>query len=478
MSRRFLTAVDFNQNEIQNSRQQNLTSPPPSPVAGQSYFNTALNAIYHYNGTSWQPADASQSTIIPSTAIVNFQSIIQGYHLNQFATPTANIAMAGFKLTGLNVAPTTAGDSAEYSWTLSRALNNFTGTVTANVPMGGFTFSGLNTAPSAAGQAAEYSWVVGRSLATVAAGTASAGPITASGQKIISLAAPSVSGDAVEYSFLAARSLNFFTGALTSNFSLGGTFTLSGVPAPTAAGQVAEYSWVVAQLQSAAAGISSKPPVQCVAASSITLSGLQTIDGYTTVAGDRVLVTAQTPGSANGVYNAATGAWTRTTVDGPAPGELEPGALWLVAGGTLYGGTQWREAGAGLVTVGTTAVQIVQFSASTPYSAGNGIQLSGATFSAVANPAAGSGIVVTGSGIAIDLAVVGRKYTAAIGDGTTTAIVVTHGLGTQDVIMGVKSATTPFATIDCDMAATSTNTSTFTFASAPTLAQFRATVIG
>jgi hypothetical protein len=121
---------------------------------------------------------------------------------------------------------------------------------------------------------------------------------------------------------------------------------------------------------------------------------------------------------------------------------------------------------------------INQFGAGATYTGGNGVLLTGSSFSAVANPAAGSGIVVGAGGISVDPTVVGRKYTTAIGDGTTTAIVVTHNLNTQDVIMGVKSATTPFGTVECDMAATSANTVTFTFASAPTTGQFRATVIG
>ena len=41
------------------------------------------------------------------------------------------------------------------------------------------------------------------------------------------------------------------------------------------------------------------------------LSGLQTINGYTTLVGDRVLVTGQTDQTTNGVYQAQTGNWIR-----------------------------------------------------------------------------------------------------------------------------------------------------------------------
>ena len=74
---------------------------------------------------------------------------------------------------------------------------------------------------------------------------------------------------------------------LAANIPMGG-FTLTGLPLPTGAGQAAEASWVTAQVQSAAAGIASKPPVNAVAITNQTLTGLTAIDGYTPVAGDRI----------------------------------------------------------------------------------------------------------------------------------------------------------------------------------------------
>src|ERR1700693_1404543 len=50
-----------------------------------------------------------------------------------------------------------------------------------------------------------------------------------------------------------------------------------------------------------------------VSTTNITLSGTQTIDGVTVVAGNRVLVTAQSTGANNGIYIVASGAWTSST---------------------------------------------------------------------------------------------------------------------------------------------------------------------
>ena len=50
-----------------------------------------------------------------------------------------------------------------------------------------------------------------------------------------------------------------------------------------------------------AAGLNPKQAVQVATTANITLSGLQTIDGYTTLAGDRVLVKNETATATNGI---------------------------------------------------------------------------------------------------------------------------------------------------------------------------------
>jgi hypothetical protein len=71
-----------------------------------------------------------------------------------------------------------------------------------------------------------------------------------------------------------------------------------------------------------------------------------------------------------------------------------------------------------------------------------------------------------------------QKYAAAFGDGSTTSFVISHGLSTQDVTVGVYGAATPYAEIECDVAHTSTSTITLAFAVAPTVGQFRVVVQG
>lgn len=98
-----------------------------------------------------------------------------------------------------------------------------------------------------------------------------------------------------------------------------------------------------------------KEPCRVATAANITLSGLQTIDGVTTVAGDRVLVRAQTSAVANGLYVAASGAWSRAT-DFDGAGEVVGGTQVAVTSGTDRAGSAWRVAGAGPIVIGTDPI--------------------------------------------------------------------------------------------------------------------------
>jgi hypothetical protein len=70
------------------------------------------------------------------------------------------------------------------------------------------------------------------------------------------------------------------------------------------------------------------------------------------------------------------------------------------------------------------------------------------------------------------------KYSQDIGDNASTAIVVTHSLGTRDLVASVRSNTTPWDVVICDVEMTSTTTATLRFSVAPTAAQYRVTFVG
>lgn len=110
------------------------------------------------------------------------------------------------------------------------------------------------------------------------------------------------------------------------------------------------------------------------------------VDDITLVTGDRVLVREQTASEENGIYVVlATGAAIRT-IDLDTAIEFSSAAVF-VQEGTLYADTGWTQT-AEVVTLGTDAVNWVQFTGAGVYAAGLGLALSGNTF----NVNFGSGI--------------------------------------------------------------------------------------
>ena len=45
----FLSDVNFNKNDLQNAKIENLSSAPSNPVLGQVYFNTTSKNLFCYN---------------------------------------------------------------------------------------------------------------------------------------------------------------------------------------------------------------------------------------------------------------------------------------------------------------------------------------------------------------------------------------------------------------------------------------------
>jgi hypothetical protein len=99
-----------------------------------------------------------------------------------------------------------------------------------------------------------------------------------------------------------------------------------------------------------------KAPVRAATTGSgITLSGLQTIDGVALAAGDRVLVKDQTDVTTNGLYNVATGPWTRA-IDANNNSQFAQGLMVAVAGGAVNANGLFRLTTANPIMLGTSAL--------------------------------------------------------------------------------------------------------------------------
>jgi hypothetical protein len=128
-----------------------------------------------------------------------------------------------------------------------------------------------------------------------------------------------------------------------------------------------------------ATGLSWKQPVLCATTANISLTGVQTLDGISAVAGSRVLVKNQTAAAENGIYISSASAWARST-DTNDWTELLSAIVFVESGSTLAGSAWYCTAQPG-GTIGTTAVNWSNFSVASVYTAGTGLTLASYQFS-------------------------------------------------------------------------------------------------
>ncbi len=179
-------------------------------------------------------------------------------------------------------------------------------------------------------------------------------------------------------------------------------------------------------LQAYAAGISWKNPVTAATLTNITLSGPQTIDGVSVVAGNTVLVKNQTNSAENGIYQVNSGAWTYAT--GSTTWQQYVSALVFIEYGS-QGSSAWYCTAQPGGTLGTTPMVWSNFSVSTSYTAGTGLTLAAGVFS-ITN----TGVSAATYGSATQSPVIAvnaqGQITSASNTTITPAITSVTGLGT------------------------------------------------
>lgn len=157
-------------------------------------------------------------------------------------------------------------------------------------------------------------------------------------------------------------------------------------------------------------------------------NALSTIDSYTLVDGDRIIIAGEAAQANNGIYiRTSSTVFTRAS-DFDTTAEISGGDFVFVQNGTTYGNTGWVET-LTASTVGTSPITFVQFSGAGTYTAGNGLTLTGTTFDVVGTT---NRISVSGDAIDISNSYVGQTSITTLGTITTgtwsgTAIGTTKG---------------------------------------------------
>jgi hypothetical protein len=292
--------------------------------------------------------------------------------------------------------PTSTGTIARIEDVGAAALNlTVSGAAASGSAIGVGTGTGFTANTS--GTAVGYTITVGPALSALATlmTTATAGFIRRTGVDTYTV-------DTSTYT-TTATTLNSFA-APTGSISMGGQI-VSSVGTPSAGTDAATKAYV----DSVAQGLDIKPSVRAATTADITLSGPQTVDGVSVIAGERVLVKNQTTTTQNGIYVVAAGAWNRST-DTDTWVELVS-AFTFVEEGTTNADTSWVSTVNAGGTLGSTAVTFVQFGAAAGITAGNGLTLTGNTL----DVGAGTGITVNTDTIQISATYAGQNTITTLG---------------------------------------------------------------
>ena len=269
-------------------------------------------------------------------------------------------------------------------------------------------------------------------------------------------------------------------------------------------------------------------------------NGGLSIDGVTLSdpadVGIRVLVKNETSANApyNGIYTVTaigdeSNPWVLTrATDADSNDEVTPGLFVFVEQGTNWADSGWVLTTDGAITLGTTNLTFVQFSAAGQSIAGNGLTKTGNTIDVVgttdriianadsidiASTYVGQtsittlGTIGTGTWEATDVGVshggtgastasdartnladttagfstgtpvLARVAAQSVGNASDLSFTITHNFGTRDVLVQVYDNAT-YDTVIADTLRTTTNTVTVTFATAPASNAYRVVITG
>lgn len=186
------------------------------------------------------------------------------------------------------------------------------------------------------------------------------------------------------------------------------------IGSPTIDSHAATKSYV----DSVASGLDVKAAVRAATIANITLSGAQTVDGVSLVAGDRVLVKNQSTGTQNGIYVVGSGAWARASdFDGTPANEVTSGSYTLVTQGTVNGSTGFVLITQDPITIGSTVQTWTSFQAANSYTAGSGISIVGNVISNTAPGISGNNISFNDTTAALKLGQDGGSVSGVLTSG-------------------------------------------------------------
>ena len=414
MARKFLTNIDLNLSELQNAVIQNLASDPTTGnTDGRIYYNSVADELRVYANGAWTAIGSGDInnvvgtenevtvTVDGGTATISLPATINADTSGNAATATKLSTSRTIELTGDVTGSASFDGSANASITATIAANSVTlGTDTTGDYVASVSASdGISATGTGEGAAVALTntdkgssqnifknitdgttTIVADSnddTLTVSAGTGISVSANATTDTLTigNTGVLSVSG--TENEIAASTTSGAVTLSLPSAVTFPGTVTLNADPTQALHAATKQYVDAVAE------GL--HVHASAATATTANISDLAdppaSIDGVTLTDGMRVLVKNQSSAAQNGiyVYTSATTELVRAS-DYNTAGEIDPGDFVFVVGGSTYADTGWVQTET-VTTLGTDPISWTQFSGAGTYVAGNGITLTGNSFS-------------------------------------------------------------------------------------------------
>lgn len=490
MAKKFLVSVDLSKNELLNARIQNLAAAPSSPVSGQVYYDTGLTQFGVYNGSGWTymgNVDLSNYVTLDTAQTITAVKTFSVFPVTPSAAPSTDYQVANKKY--IDDAVVAAG-----SYTDEQA-QDAVGTILTDTPTVNFTYDDVaNTITAVVPTATDLAAGVVE-LATSAettTGTDTTRATTPAGVKAVADTKSNtghahVATDVTDFDTEVSNNTDVAANttarhnhtnkaildATTASFTTADETKIDHISVTQAvdldaietrvnsldAAVVLRGSWD-ASLGTFPGGGTAQ------AGDSYIVSVAGVVDGVEFNVNDRIVAI---------IDNASTTIYANNWLKLDYTDEVlsvnsQTGAVVLDTGDIASVLDSRYVTDAEKTKLANTSGTNTGDEPTATTTAEGVVELATVTETTTKTDATRA---VTPAGL-VDFA---RKYTATIGDGTATSIAVTHGLGSQFVTAQIFDATSN-TMVECDVVLTSATQTTFNFAVAPTLNQYRVVIIG